>query len=332
MAQATGTYSTYDITGAREELQDVISRISPEETPLYTMLPKIKLTSKHPEWQTDTLAAPAANAQIEGDEYSYSAPSATTRVGNYTQVSWKTGLVTETADVVSKAGRDSEFNLQKLKRGLELKRDIERALLYNTASVAGDDTTARTSASFVSWLTSNDDRGTSGSDGGFNSGTSVVDAPISGTQRAFTKAILDTIIQNAHVSGGNPTTLMLSPYNKRVFSTFMSAADVAEFRMPAKAAGGNTIVAAADSYLSDFGMITVISNRQMATDATTARNAILIDPKMASFGVLRPMQTEMPAKTGDARKFVVKCEWSLVMKNEAAHAVGADLFGLTAST
>lgn len=85
-------------------------------------------------------------------------------------------------------------------------------------------------------------------------------------------------------------------------------------------------------YLSDFGEALVKSNRQMATDATSARNALLIDPKYASVGILRPMQTEYPAKTGDANKFVIKCEWSLVMKNQAAHGIAADLFGLTSST
>lgn len=85
-------------------------------------------------------------------------------------------------------------------------------------------------------------------------------------------------------------------------------------------------------YLSDFGEILVKSNRQMATDATSARNALLIDAKFASIGILRPMQTEFPAKTGDANKFVIKCEWSLVMKNQAAQGIAADLYGLTAST
>ena len=79
-------------------------------------------------------------------------------MGNYTQISWETGLVTETADVVDKAGREKELNLQKLKRGLELKRDIEYSILINSASVAGNDTTARKAGSFPAWLTSNDDR------------------------------------------------------------------------------------------------------------------------------------------------------------------------------
>lgn len=331
MAQATGTYSSYDIVGAREELAETIYRITPEETPVFSSLAKQSLKSKHPEWQTETLATPAENAQIEGDEYTYSAPTATSRVGNYTQISWKTGLVSETADVVDKAGREKESTHQRLKRGIEVRKDIERDIVVNRASVAGDDTTARKSAGFPAWITSNDSRGATGSDGGFNSGTGVVDAATNGTQRAFTKAILDTVIQNTYVSGGSPTKMFVSPYVKTVFSTFMSDSDVAQFRYNA-GRGKNVIVASADIYLSDFEEIMMVPNRVMATDATTARNAILVTPSMAAVGVLRPMQTEYPAKTGDANKFVVKTEWALIMKNQAAHGLAADLFGLTAST
>jgi hypothetical protein len=332
MAQAAGTYSSYDTIGQREELADVIYRIDPEETPLFSMLEKKKLTSKNPEWQTDTLAAPATNKQIEGDEYSYSAPSATSRLKNYTQISWKTGIVTETADVVETAGRKTELAYQKLKRGVELRRDIEIDLVSAQASLAGNDTTARQSGGFAAWLETNTNRGSTGTDGGYNSGTGVVDAPGNGTQRAFTKAILDDIHEQAYKSGGNPKTLMVSPYLKTVFATFMSDTNVASFRYAAKDKGKQTIVAAADIYLGHFGEIMVKVNRQMSTAATVARNALLIDPKFATVGILRPMQTEFPAKTGDANKFVIKTEWSLIMKNEAAHAVAADLFGIDAST
>ena len=284
------------------------------------------------EWQTDTLAAAAANAQIEGDEYSYAAPSATTRLKTYTQISWKTGIVAETADAIDKAGREKELTLQRLKRGVELRRDMEYVILINQASVAGSDTVARQTAGFPAWLTSNDSRGTSGSDGGYNTSTGVVDAATDGTQRAFTKAILDTIHESAFKNGGDPTTLMVSPYVKTVFASFMSDANVAEFRYAAKTDGKNTIVATADVYLGHFGEIMVKTNRQMATDSTSARNALLIDPKMAAIGTLRPFVTEYPAKTGDANKFVIKSEWALIMKNQKAHGIAADLFGLTAST
>ncbi len=182
MAQATGTYSSYDIVGAREELADTIYRITPEETPLFSALSKQSLKSKNPEWQTETLATPATNAQIEGDEYSYTAPSATTRLKNYAQISWKTGLVTDTADVVDKAGRDKESTHQRMKRGLEVRKDIEYSILINQASVAGNDTTARRSAGFPAWITTNDSRGATGSDGGYNSGTGLTVAETTGTR------------------------------------------------------------------------------------------------------------------------------------------------------
>jgi len=41
---------------------------------------------------------------------------------------------------------------------------------------------------------------------------------------------------------------------------------------------------------------------------------------------------QTPAKTGDAEKRVLLTEYTLIMKNEAAHGVAADLYGLTATT
>jgi hypothetical protein len=85
MAQVTNTYSTYDSARLREEFADAIHMITPEETPLMSLLGREKVKSTHPEWSTDTLATPVtSNQQIEGDEYAYGAISAPTRVGDYT--------------------------------------------------------------------------------------------------------------------------------------------------------------------------------------------------------------------------------------------------------
>ena len=46
----------------------------------------------------------------------------------------------------------------------------------------------------------------------------------------------------------------------------------------------------------------------------------------------RDIQINKPAKTGDAEKRVLNCEYTLLVNNEAAHGVAADLYGLTAST
>jgi hypothetical protein len=163
----------------------------------------------------------------------------------------------------------------------------------------------------------------------------VVDAATNGTQRAFSKTILDSVILNTYNNGGmvQRSTLMVSPYVKQVFSGFMDGSDVALSRKEFSERGKNAIIASADLYKSDFGLIPVVPNRQMQrAGATVARNAFLIDPEMVSIGFFRDIRVEKPAKTGDAENRVVLAEYALIVKNEKGLGCAADLYGLTAST
>jgi hypothetical protein len=335
MAQITNTYETYDAVGNREELADKIYQITPEETPMLSLIGRKSVMSTHPEWQTDTLAAvDTDNNQREGDDWAYDAVAPTVRVGNYTQISDKKIIISRTQDKTSKAGRKSELAREVAKKGVELRIDMEAIILSNQASSAGtgNGATNRKLGGMRAWLATNDNMN-SGTSGGFNSGTGVVDAAVNGSQRAFTKGILDAVILSTYNAGGSPKTLMLSPYAKTVFSTFMADSNVALQRYAANGKGQTTIVAAADMYLSDFGTISVVPNRQMArAGAAVARNAFLVDPKMVSLGVFDDIQLVKPAKTGDAEKRVLVTEYTLLMNNEAAHGVAADLYGLSAST
>jgi hypothetical protein len=337
MAQVANTYETYDAKGLREELADKIYMITPEETPFLSLIGRKPVASTHPEWQTDTLASPDVNNnQPEGNDWTFDAIVATTRVGNYTQISDKKIIISRTQDKTSKAGRKSELAREVAKKGVELRIDMEAIVLGNQASNAGSGNAAtnRKLGAFRAWLASNDSiGGGGGASGGFNVSTSVVDAATNGTQRAFTKALLDATILSTYNAGGSPKTLMVSPYVKTVFSTLMADANVANQRYETPKSSQTTIVAAADTYLSDFGTISVVPNRQMArAGATVARNAFLIDPRMVSLGVFDDISIEKPAKTGDAEKRVLVTEYTLLVNNEAAHGVVADLFGLTAST
>jgi hypothetical protein len=336
MAQLANTFETYDAVGNREDLADTIYNQTPEETPFLSLIGRKSIKSVHPEWQTDALASPdTANNQPEGNDWSFDAVTPTARVGNYAQISEKTVIVSRTQDVTDKAGRKSELAYQVAKRGSELKIDMETILLGNQASSAGsgNGATNRKLGGFRAWLATNDDMGAGGSSGGFNSGTGVVDAATNGTQRAFTKTIMDAVILSAYNAGGSPNTIMLSPYVKTVFSRFLDDADVVPLRSNLKGKEQATLVAAADAYLSDFGLMTVVPNRQMArAGAAVARNAFFIDPKMVTVGIFDDIQLHKPAKTGDAEKRVLNVEYTLVVKNEAAHGVAADLFGLSASS
>lgn len=113
MAQVSGTFSTYDAVGNREDLTDVIYDISPTDTPILNAIGRGNATATLHEWQTDSLAsASTGNAVIEGDDATYTTASATTRLNNYTQIQRKTIIVSGTQDAVRKAGRRSELAYQ----------------------------------------------------------------------------------------------------------------------------------------------------------------------------------------------------------------------------
>lgn len=321
--------------GNREELADKIYRITPAETPFLSLIGHSPISTTHPEWQTDTLATPVTtNNAPEGNDWTYDALTATTRVGNYAQISEKTFIVSATQDKTNKAGRKSELAYQTVKKGRELKTDMEVTLLSNQASSAGsgDGATNRTLGGLRAWIASNDSIN-GGSSGGFNTSTSVVDAATNGTQRAFTKAIMDSVILSTYNAGGSPTTIMCSPYVKTVFSTFMDDANIVANRQNVTKSGNRALIGSAEVYVSDFGDLMVTPNRQMArAGAAVARNAFFIDPSMVKMGVFRDIMLHKPAKTGDAEKRVLNTEYTLLMSNEAAHGCAADLYGLTAST
>jgi hypothetical protein len=319
MAQATGTLSSYDVTGNREDLIDQIFDISPTDCPVQVAIGKSKAKSTKHEWQTDSLStADADNAQIEGNEYTYAEPDPTTRVGNYTQIFRKTIKVTGTQEAVDKAGRSSEIGYQAAKRAKEIKRDLEAAITSNNASVAGNDGTPRKLGGLRAWLETN--TSVAGSDGGYNSGTGLVDAATNSTQRDLTKALLDGVIKSCFTNGAELKMLSVGPHNKQVFSTFMSDTNVAQLRTNVTGNGKTTIVGGVDVYKSDFGDLMVRANRFQPE-----RNAYLIDPSHASVAVLRKMKIEKPAKTGDAVNYVMLHECTLRVDNEAAHGVVADL-------
>lgn len=313
------TYQTYQSVGNREDLTDMIYDISPTETPFMSSIGKTKATATFHEWQTDSLAdATVNNAAVEGADASSATLSPTTRVGNRTQISQKTIQIAGTEETVDKAGRKSEKAYQLAKASSELKRDMEKIMLANQAATAGDSTTARTLGSLQAWLNTNAVLGAGGVAGSL--GTT---ARVSGTDAAFTEAMLKSAVKSAFTNGGNPTVLMVSPTQKQVVSTF---AGIAEQRYAAPANKQTTIVGAADVYLSDFGTLSVVPNRFTTPDADdNGEQAFVLDPEYAAVAFLRPFQTNELAKTGDSEKTQLLVEYTLEVKNEAAHAIIADL-------
>jgi hypothetical protein len=314
MAIVTNTFTSHDGVGIRESLADVIANISPEEVPFQSNVGSENVANTYFEWQTDSLAATSTTGVIDGDDVSsFDSTSATTRVGNYTHIRRRTTIVADNFSALDTAGRNDELSYQIAKRGKELKRDIEAVLTANNAQVAGNSSTARETGGLGAWIASNANAGVGGALATGNGTTARTD----GTQRDFTETMLKDAMQQAFVSGGQPSILMVGPHNKTVVSGF---AGIAAQRYQAPSDAPTTIIGAADVYLSDFGTLNVVANR-----FSPERTAYLLDPEYASVCYLRPIQNVELSKTGDAEKSMVIAEFGLKVTNEAAHAVVADL-------
>lgn len=320
MAIVSNTFTKYDVVGLREDLADLIYNISPESTPFISNMTKRRqVTNTFFEWQTDSLASAGVNAVIDGDDLSsFTAVTATSRLGNYTMISRKDFIIADNmAGTLDLAGRRSEIAYQLAKKGDELKRDMEFNMVgVNQAAVAGNNTTARKTASLSAFIRTNTSKGTGGGDPTVSSGI-VNAARTDGTQRAFTETMLKAVVSSVWSEGGEPEILMVGPFNKQAVSAF---AGIAAQRYMAPADGPSSIIGAADVYISDFGSISVVPSR-----FSRERDAYVIDPDLVEMASLRPLQSEELAKTGDATKFMMLAEYGLQVNQEAGLGIIADL-------
>ena len=317
MTIVTNTFTTFDAKGIREDLSNIITNIAPDETPYMSNIGRESISNSLFEFQTDTLAAAAANKQLEGDDVaSFDAVVATVRLQNYAQISRKTIILSATEEVVNKAGRRSELAYQIAKRGSELKRDQEFTMLNGAVAAAGSTSVARGTASLGAFIKTNVDMQTNGANPSYT--TLPTSARTDGNVRAFTETILKNVIQQVWASGGTPKILMVGPVNKQRVSTFAGIAS-SRFNIDGGARPA-TIVGAADVYVSDFGNVQVVPNRLQRE-----RDAWVLDPEYAKMTTLRPYQQIELAKTGDADKRLLIVEWGHKVTAENAHGLAADL-------
>ena len=318
MTIVANTFTSFSAKGIRESLANVIANISPEETPLQSNIGSKKVSNTFFEWQTDSLNAVSTTAILDGDDVgTFDVTNPTVRLGNYTTIRRRTVIIADNLENQDKAGRANEMAYQVAQRGKELKRDVEAVLSQNQARVAGNTTLARETAGLGAWIATNTNKSTGLGVNGVDPTGDGTDARTDGTQRAFTEGMLKDVMQKAWTSGGNPSVLMVGPYNKTVVSGF---AGIAAQRYMAPSDSPTTIIGAADVYMSDFGSISVVANR-----FTRERDGWLLDPEYASVTYLRPIVKKDLAKTGDASKAMLLCEFGLEMTQEAAHGLVADL-------
>lgn len=305
MAAPTNTFATTAAIGNREDLTDTIYRISPTATPLLNMASKAKATNTLHEWQTQDLAAAAANAQAEGDDASAKSVTPTVRLNNRTQISTKTVIVSGTQQSMNPAGRKDELAYQLSLASLELKRDMEYALCRNDVLA----TSPRQSRGLVGWVVDNVNR-----NGGTLASYSGNTGRTKGTTRGFTEAQVKDVLQQIFTAGGEPDTIMMTADKKQTFSTFSGNATRFDKSEDAK------LYASVDVYVSDFGEIKAVPNRFQ-----DANDVFVLQSDKLAVAYLRPFFTKELAATGDAEKRELIVEYTLECRAPKAHGAVYDL-------
>ena len=306
------TTTVSNTSGLAEDFEDIIFDVSPTDTPMLTMAKRKKATARYHQWQTDSLAAASSNKAEEGADPTYGTAAQTTTLGQYCQISTKTVDISRTLDIVNKYGRKSEVAFQLMKRGKELKRDMEFTICRNQASAS---TTARATAGWESMISGNLVRANSGqttdySVRGFSAASWT--APEDGSQVTFIEADLVSALGLAWDDGGDPSVIMMSKKNKNLFNAFSG---IATKYNEVRGTNQAVVSGAADVYVSSYGNHTVKLNRYMRDLAV-----FCIDPEYISVAYLDGIKKTPMAKTGDSERYLLTVEYALVADNQDAHA------------
>ena len=320
MAVTANTNETYDVSTIREDLQDALISISPTETPFMSAIGRRNVSNTYFEWPVIELAAASAsNVVIEGEAApGNDAPTNAIRLGNYTQISDKVVEVSDTAEAVNGAGDAQTLAKQIAYKLKELKRDMETMLVgANNAAVAGASGTARETASLSAFLKTNTDRGTGGANPTLSGTTSGYPdaAATDGTLRALTEQMLKDVIASCWDEGAEPSIVLCgSGVKQKISSTFTGSAtryrDISDKK----------IVAAVDLYVSDFGELQVVPSRFVRS-----RDVFVLDPSMARVAYLSNTKQTPLARTGHSERRLISAEYGLMVDNEKAHGVIADI-------
>jgi len=282
-------YTTYSQVGKAEDVSNILSDITPTDTPMLTMTKTEKVSARTFSFLEDSLRAAASNAKVEGADAADITLIDIVERTNNTQILEETFRISGSADAVKTYGRAKETALQLGKTLKAIKRDLEFSLVgVDQAAVAGSSSVARKMASLINQISTGVDAGANATD-------------------ALTEAKLLEAGQTAFNNGSDPSVFMIKPADAQIVAGFSASAG-----RNREVAQGKTLVNVIDLYVSPYGEYKVVLNRHLETS-----HALLIDPSMFKTCVLRPFTRTLLAKQGDSDRHMVVGEYSCKHSNFA---------------
>lgn len=211
-------------------------------------------------------------------------------------------MITDTENIINKAGRDTEVAYQRARALKELKRDMEFAIFASadtaaTSGVSGAEAVAPLLRGVDAWVK----RMLS------NSGMSASTAATT-----ITEADFNLILQKAWVSGARPNTVYCNGGPKRVFSAWGLGST-----RPRDVGLGKKLVNVVDVYVSDFGELDILLDRY-----TASQTFFVLDDNLWKKSFLVPTREKKIAETGLVQNYMVWNQWTVECRNASGNALG----------
>lgn len=284
---------TYQDGSRREDLIDVVTNISPSETPLLTGLPMGQAARQtlH-EYTIDTYASAADDAAAEAAGFTAVDLTQPTRQNNVCQIFKEDILVSETEIAVN--GVVEPYNYQIQKNMVQHAKNIELALMAGSRA-SGASGVARRLQGVINGITTNATSRLSGASLG--------------------EPDFENIMQLIWASTGYVATEVYTGATlRRDISGFTTA--VTRFI----AEDDKKLVKPVDVYESNFGIHKIFLHRNVPA-AANANSLVAINPNFWRKSYLRPTHLLPLAPDGDRRRGSVITEMTLENRAEAASAV-----------
>lgn len=326
MALLGNAFHTFGAIGNREDLTDLISVISPKETPFYDSIGTTQARATLHEWQNDVLAAANAdNVTLEGETFTAVARTATTRKTNYTQIFSKMFTITDTQEIVNKAGRGKESAYQMANAMAEIKRDYE-AVIFNygpsaTATV-GSTTLGPRMTTLHGWLA--DCSATTGASAaglwnvaaanglmGKNctAPTKAKYLGVSATANTMNEASFNTLLQAVWNEGGRPNAVYVGGALGRLFAGWATSSSRVWD-------GSKKVTNAIAVYESMFGALEVKLERHSGSSY-----GYIVDESLWKKAILKPTGLKTLASRGLGDDYLIWSQWTLESRNTSGNGL-----------
>ena len=294
--------------------------------------------NEYAEWTTDKVQAPNVNnAQIDGaDTIGNDDTNAGERAGNHSQISSKTVKVSTRAQNSDGIGFADRLAYEVMMRQLELRHDVEAIMCTNQGSQKSvSQTTPGLSAGLGSWIDTNVDVGATGSGGGFNPSTGLVETRVPGTARGLTETMVRNAAKAVYQAGGESRIFMSTPDICEAFSMYLfdSSARIAALQSDVQQqASAVTATGAVRVFVSDFANLTITPNRKQQVTSANVADIFILDPNYLRLSYLVGYRVEPLAKQGLADTRQMSVDWTLKVMNDEAQALIGDIDSTVAVT